>query len=81
MVHSSSEDKDTTINSYINQDAKIWWLTWLLNDWDPSLLITPTAVITSLLVFLYPSSQEKSEIRESVVQQELQFFIHNIWKD
>ena len=31
--------------------------------------------------FLYPSSQDKSEIRESVVRQELQFFIHNIWKD
>lgn len=31
--------------------------------------------------FLYSSSQDKSELRESVVRQELQFFIHNIWKD
>ena len=33
------------------------------------------------IAFLYPSSQDKSEIRESFVRQELQFFIHNIWKD
>ena len=51
MVHSNSEVKDTTINSYINQDTKRWWLTWLLNDRDPSLLITPTTIITSLLLF------------------------------
>ena len=51
MVHSSSEDKDTTINIYINQDTKRWGLTWLLNDWNPSSLITPTKVITSLLLF------------------------------
>ena len=33
------------------------------------------------IAFLYPSNQEKSEIRESFVRPELQFFIHNIWKD
>ena len=79
MVHSSSEVKDTTINSYINQDTKRWLLTWLLNDRDPSLLITPTTIILRpYCFFLNPSSQDKSELRESVVRQELQFFIHNI---
>ena len=68
MVHSSSEVKDTAINSYINQDTKRWLLTWLLNDGNPSSLITPTKVITSLLLFLCPSSQDKSEITESVVR-------------
>ena len=29
---------------YINQDAKRWWLTRVLNDWDPSSLITATTL-------------------------------------
>ena len=40
------------INSYINQDAKRWWLTRLLNDWDPSSPITPTTLSGSSLQVL-----------------------------
>ena len=41
VVHSSSwsEVEHTTINRYLNQDAKRWWL----NDWDPS---SPIALTT-----------------------------------
>ena len=45
IFDSSSEAEGTTINSwYINQDARGWGLTPLLNDWDPSSLITPTTL-------------------------------------
>ena len=49
MVHSSSEVEDTNVNnSYINQDA----IKWLLNDWDPSSVITPTTLSGSLFQVL-----------------------------
>ena len=49
MVHSSSEVEDTNVNnSYINQDA----IKRLLNDWDPSSVITPTTLSGSLFQVL-----------------------------
>ena len=47
MVQNSLDVEDTKIYSYIEQDAKRWQLTRLLNDWDPSSLITPTIKLLS----------------------------------